>query len=154
MNKKTNAWSGDIGREIAKAKAKALRSAGGGLPLTIWLPMALTNGNDGRGNKWFSSAKVRKEIEVLLRGMGYQREPFESPVDIHITRVLGPRQKLWDADSLLRGNSKELIDAIVAVGFLVDDGPKYVKTVTADQDENDRENGPAIELTFSAADQT
>ena len=154
MNKKTNAWSGDIGREMAKDKAKAERSAGVGLPLTIYLPMALTNGNDGRGNKWFSSAKVRKEIEVLLRGMGFERQPFAVPVKIHITRVLGPRQKLWDADSLLRGNSKELIDAIVAVGFLFDDGPKYVEQVTADQDASDRENGPAIELTFSAADQT
>ena len=150
MNKKTNAWSGDIGREIAKDKAKAERSAGVGLPLTIYLPMALTNGYDGRGNKWFSSAKVRVIVEVLLRGMGFvSRQPFTVPVNIHITRVLGPRQKLWDADSLLRGNSKELIDAIVAVGFLVDDGPKYVRQVTADQDASDRENGPAIELTFT-----
>lgn len=40
------------------------------------LPIELTNGNDGRGSKWFSSAKTRKQIERNLRVLGHKRKPF------------------------------------------------------------------------------
>ena len=33
-----------------------------------------------------------------------------------VNRMLGPNQWKWDADSVLRGSAKELIDALVAVG--------------------------------------
>lgn len=115
------------------------------------LPIELSNGNDGRGGRWFSSAKLRKEIEATLIDLGHQRRPFDFPVEIHITRILGPRQQLWDADSKLRGNAKELIDALVAVGWFLDDGPKYVTDVTASQDKTQRENGPSIIVTVSKA---
>lgn len=115
------------------------------------LPIELTNGNDGRGSKWFSSAKVRKSIEETLRAMGLDRQPFDAPVNVHITRILGKNQRLWDADSILRGNSKELIDALVAVGWFHDDGPKYIKAVTADQDATQRENGPSVIVKVTVA---
>ena len=110
--------------------------------LSQTIDLELTNGNDGRGGRWFSSAKVRKKIEETLRASGLVREPFEFPVRIHLTRVLGRGQRLWDHDSKLRGNSKELIDALVAVGWFRDDGPKYVTDVTASQDKTQRQNGP------------
>ena len=112
--------------------------------ITRTIPIELTNDNNGRGNKWFSSAKVRKEIEATLRVLGLERDPFDHPVRIHITRVLGSGQRFWDEDSKLRGNSKELIDALVAVGWFVDDGPKYVTDVTASQDASQRVNGPCV----------
>ncbi|MEM7784960.1 MAG: hypothetical protein AAF939_03240 [Planctomycetota bacterium] len=115
--------------------------------ISITLPIELTNGNDGRGNRWFSSSKVRKDIEAELRLLGLPRQPFEVPVRIHITRVLGRGQRFWDADSLLRGNSKELIDALVSIGWFVDDGPKYVTRVSASQDASQRDNGPAVTVT-------
>lgn len=104
----------------------------------------LTNGNDGRGNKWFSSAKVRSKIEQQLRAEGHEREPFGHPVRLVITRVLKPRQSKWDADSILRGNSKELIDALVAIGWFVDDGPKWITRVDGEQDDMRRQDGPAV----------
>ena len=117
----------------------------------IELPIELTNGNDGRGTKWFNSAKLRKEMEQTIRLMIIKREPYEYPVNIRITRVLGKNQRLWDADSILRGNAKELIDSIVSVGWLHDDGPKWVVEVTADQDATQRDNGPKTIVRFSAA---
>jgi hypothetical protein len=93
---------------------------------SINLPLELTNGNDGRGNKWFRSSKVRDDIEWMLRAFGQVRKPFDHPVMIRITRVLGKGQRLWDSDSIGRGNSKELIDALVAVGWFVDDCPKHI----------------------------
>lgn len=113
------------------------------ISLVVTLPIELTNGNDGRGGKWFSSAKVRKKIESVLRQMNLERTPFEFPVTIHLTRILGKNQRFWDADSKLRGNSKELIDALVAVGWFHNDGPSYVVEVTASQDASQRANGPA-----------
>ena len=108
------------------------------------LPIELTNGNNGRGNKWYRSSNVRKAIETKLRAMDLVREPFEFPVTISLTRILGPRQGFWDADSILRGNSKELIDALVAVGWFHDDGPKFVTGVSGWQDASQRDNGPAV----------
>lgn len=109
--------------------------------LKIDLP--LTNGNTGRGNQWYASAKERKKFEALLREIttpdpdtffDYLDDlPFEFPVGLRITRVLGRKQRLWDADSIGRGNSKELVDAIVAVGFLHDDSAAYVKHVEYQQ---------------------
>lgn len=94
------------------------------------LPIELNNGNDGRGGRWFSSAKVRKEIEATLRFYGFARQqPFSGRVSLMVTRILGPRQQKWDADSYQRGNLKELIDALVVCGWFVDDGPTYIEEV-------------------------
>jgi len=91
------------------------------------LPIVLTNGNDGRGGRWFSSAKMRKDIEALLRVSGHARsKPFAGKVSLMVTRILGAGQREWDADSYQRGNLKELIDALVVVGWFVDDSTKYI----------------------------
>ena len=120
-------------------------------PLVVELPIELTNGNIGRGGAWYRTAKIRKEIEAILITLGLERSPFTVPVTIHITRVLGSGQRFFDADSLLRGNSKELIDALVAVGWFLDDGPKYVHEVTASQDASQRANGPKIVVIVEAS---
>jgi len=112
--------------------------------LTRAIRIKMTNGNDGRGGRWFSSAKVRKEIEALLRAEGLTRKPFEGLVSVKLTRVLGKNERFWDADSILRGNSKELIDALVAVGWFYDDGPKFISEVTGAQDASRREEGPIV----------
>lgn len=103
------------------------------------LPIELNNGNDGRGGRWFSSAKVRTKIEALLRAEGHtMQQPISSgKVSILITRILGPRQQKWDADSYQRGNLKELIDALVVCGWFVDDGPKFIDEVRFKQLVND-----------------
>ena len=95
------------------------------------LPIELNNGNDGRGGRWFSSAKVRQQIEATLRAEGYTLSMPVSfnKVSLMVTRILGPRQQKWDADSYQRGNLKELIDALVVCGWFVDDGPKYIEEV-------------------------
>ena len=97
-------------------------------------PIELTNGNDGRGSKWFRSSEIRKRIESQLRALGEDREPFEFPVRLKLTRVLGHNQRLWDNDSILRGSAKELIDALVAVGWFHDDGPKFITEVRGAQE--------------------
>jgi len=112
------------------------------------LPIELNNGNDGRGGRWFSSAKVRTKIEALLRAEGHtMQQPISSgKVSILITRILGPRQQKWDADSYQRGNLKELIDALVVCGWFVDDGPKFIEEVRFKQLVKDPRPGKSTTL--------
>jgi len=113
---------------------------------TFNLPFELTNGNDGRGSKWFSSAKLRKQFEASLRTLKLVRQPYGHPVEITVTRILGPKQSLWDSSSIGRGNWKEIEDALVACGWFHDDGPKYIKRTTFEQDATRRIDGPSIEV--------
>ena len=73
-----------------------------------------------------------------------QREPFKFPVRVVLTRILGPKQRLWDADSVLRGSAKQLIDGLVDAGWFVDDGPKYITEMDGRQDKSNRTEGPAV----------
>jgi hypothetical protein len=108
------------------------------------LPFELTNGNDGRGSKWFSSARVRKKIEAQLRQLKLTREPFNSPVEVRVTRIVGANQRLWDSSSIGRGNWKEIEDAMVACGWFHDDSPKHIVETRFFQDDENRDQGPAI----------
>ena len=110
------------------------------------LPFELTNGNDGRGSKWFKSSKIRNEFEKNLRLLGYDRKPFKTAVTVHVTRILGQGQRLWDSSSVGRGNYKELEDALVAIGWFHDDSPKYITETRFFQDPDRREQGSAIEI--------
>lgn len=94
---------------------------------TITLPIELTNGNDGRGSRWFRSANVRKQIENTLRAMGLVSDPFDFPVFVHVTRLIPNGGREWDWSSVGRGNWKEIEDAMVACGWFHDDGPKWMK---------------------------
>ncbi len=108
------------------------------------LPIELTNGNDGRGNRWFSSAKIRKDVEKQLRELRHERDPFEFPVVVHVTRLLGPKQRLWDTSSIGRGNWKEIEDALVVLGWFYDDSPKWITETRFFQNGENRTRGPAI----------
>ena len=116
---------------------------------TIQLPFEMTNGNNGRGSKWFSSAKIRKQFEDDLRKLRLTRSPYLFPVTVHVVRVLGKRQRLWDTSSIGRGNYKEIEDALVACGWFQDDSPKYITMTTFDQDECRKSSGPFIEVTIT-----
>jgi hypothetical protein len=97
------------------------------------LEFKLTNGNDGRGNAFWKSAKFRKDCEQYLRANQLQRKPFEVPVIVHVTRMFSGRERLWDSSSIGRGNWKEIEDALVAVGWFHDDCPTWIQKTVFDQ---------------------
>ena len=105
---------------------------------SIDLPIELTNNNAGRTQHFGRSASQRRKYERIIRKQFGQQKPFECSVDIVVVRVLGKRQRLWDASSILRGNWKEIEDALVACGFLHDDGPQYVGCCLGLQDAETR----------------
>ena len=115
---------------------------------TLTLPIRLTNDNGGRTQHWTKAAGRKKSYAAMVRVLGGRRKPFDSPVALTVTRILGPSERLWDADSIGRGSAKELIDSLVACGWLVDDGPKWVTEVTYRQ-EIDRKSGPAVRVDFN-----
>ena len=117
-----------------------------GLLLSVTIDIELYNGNGGRGFHWRVSAARRKNYEAYLIRKGHRRTPFAFPIRLVITRILGPKQRAWDADSILRGSAKELIDAIVAVGWLHDDCQEWLTGVTGVQDDSQRQNGPAVRV--------
>jgi hypothetical protein len=114
--------------------------------IDVILPIELTNGNDGRGSKWFSSAKVRKQVEAQLRTLEFTRAPFEVPVEVHVIRILGKNQRLWDSSSIGRGNWKEIEDALVVLGWFQDDSPKWITETRFFQDATRREQGPVVRV--------
>lgn len=117
---------------------------------SITLPVKLTNGNDGRGSRWFRSSVRRKKYMRELAD--FKRKPFEHPTRIVITRILGPNERLWDADSIGRGNAKEIIDSLVKLGWWHDDGPKFIATCDYRQDTTQREQGPAVRIDIYMVD--
>ena len=112
--------------------------------LKILLPIELTNGNDGRGYAWQRSASRRKKLERILAPL--RRKPFEEPVVVRVTRILGKGQRLWDSSSVGRGNYKEIEDTLVALGWFHDDGPKWIKQTIFAQDDTRRGEGPGVEI--------
>jgi hypothetical protein len=114
--------------------------------MKIILPIKLTNGNTGRGTAWYMSASFRKKVEKKLRGLGLARSPFQMPVKVTVTRILGKGERMWDSSSVLRGNWKEIEDALVAIGWFVDDSTEYIHTTDGRQDDTRRDKGPAVEL--------
>jgi hypothetical protein len=55
-------------------------------------------------------------------------------VALNIVRLYSGRQRAWDADSILRGNSKQLIDAMVSAGWFLDD---YISQVVGSQEKGE-----------------
>src|SRR5690606_15849892 len=115
-----------------------------GREVTLILPIELTNGNEGRSKHFGLAAKRRREYEGIIRLLRPNPRPIPTPAKLTITRVLGRGQRLYDADSLGRGNAKELIDAIVAAGLLPDDGPRFVVSCEYRQDATRRMEGPSV----------
>jgi len=111
---------------------------------TATLPVNLTNNNNGQSRHFGKSASDRKELEKILRGLGLVRKPFDVPVVVYVTRVLGKGQRCWDSSSGLRGTYKQLEDSAVACGWFQDDSYKYIKETRFFQDDTQRSNGPAV----------
>lgn len=114
--------------------------------MRVMLPVVLTNGNEGRSKSWYRPARQRQEFERLLQLQGLGRSPLDYPVQVTVCRVLGHGERLWDSSSVLRGNYKELEDALVACGWFHDDGPRWIRATWGIQDGTRRDQGPAVEL--------
>lgn len=140
------------------------------LLFTITIDKELKNGNTGRTKHFSQAIKEKKQwvqalsvadvetetgivlplpafIEDILNG-----QPIAQKVGIAVRRVLGKRQRQWDADSILRGNFKECLDSVVGTGLLSDDNTKHVAWCVGLQDDTRKSEGPFVELDFYGAE--
>ena len=131
--------------------------------LCIDIPISFNNGNRGQSKHWGSHQDARKKAASALRsatfmaktedGAWHEVMPSEchidQRVDVWATRVLGPGDRSWDPDSILRGvGAKALIDAIVDAQVLSGDSSKHVRYCLGDQCSNMRNIGPKWILEF------
>lgn len=127
------------------------------LQYTIILDRELKNANNGQSKHWSNSHKERKAWTTAVNGCwirdasGCEHHPDDwfdcepdpdQKIGLIVTRFLGKRQRLWDPDSVLRGNAKQCIDALIAAGVAVDDSPAFVEWVIGVQDDSNKEAGP------------
>lgn len=127
--------------------------------MTFTVRKELKNGNNGQTKHFSASHKEKKEwlnalplcdvtvngIEMsfdMLREEVLDNRPIASKVGIVVERFLGKRQRLWDSDSVLRGNCKQAIDSFVTREILSDDSMKHVGWTLGVQNDTDKENGP------------
>ncbi len=118
----------------------------------IVIDKELRNGNNGQTKHWTGSHKERQQwtraiasaYAISINGTEFPLDAFltcSSPDEkqgLVITRWLSKGQRLWDADSVLRGNAKQLIDALIEAGVARDDSPKYIEWVHGLQCERNR----------------
>jgi hypothetical protein len=116
----------------------------GPLLLDIVLPIELKNRNDGQGYSHWRTVKEKQQIDDVMSL--FRRKPFDVPVFLVITRLIGTKQQPFDTDSLLRGNWKQIQDSMVQAGWFYDDNPTCIRGVYGRQDATDRSKGPAIRV--------
>lgn len=136
--------------------------------IKIVVKAEVSNRNDGQGRHWSASSKARTRLFDACRDAEFYRWNFDADdwelsdlksckipsrqkVDILATRVLGPKRRMWDPDSILRGEFKQLLDSLVQLRVIEDDSSKYVGYVVGDQDPSRRHDGDSFELTFYEA---
>lgn len=112
--------------------------------ITIRLDAVLTNNNAGQTRHWTAAYDAKLEFESVLIPHRLRSGPPDHQQRITITRILGKGERLWDADSVLRGNAKQLIDALADAGYFHNDGPKWITEAIGRQDATQKERGPAI----------
>ena len=130
----------------------------------IELPMKLKNNNQGQGRHWSGSHKERAEAsQAVAEARVWTPATEESrtwqslsewtrerhlgvneKLGLVVWRILGKRERLWDADSVLRGNYKQIQDALIEAGLAEDDSPKYIEWVLGRQDDSIREQGSKV----------
>ena len=111
---------------------------------TVRVNHKLKNNNNGQSKHWSASHSERKkwmkaldtaEVETFNGDVfGFHEfgthvlsgEPLKQKVGIEVHRVLGPRERHYDPDSVLRGNAKQLIDSLVESNYLLDDNIKCI----------------------------
>jgi hypothetical protein len=83
-----------------------------------WRPVSL---NAVRGRHWSAERRAKRETADLLAGYArfFLVPAAAGPRRVSVLVTLGPRERANDRDNL----DKILLDALVQVGLLLDDGP-------------------------------
>ncbi len=140
------------------------------LLFTVKIYHKLKNNNNGQTKHWSSSHSERKkwmkaldnaEVETANGDVfGFHEfathvlsgEPVAQKVGIEVHRVLGPRERHWDADSVLRGSAKQLVDSLVESNYLTDDNIKHILWALGTQSSGRSEESHVLVRFFGASE--
>ena len=113
-------------------------------PLTLELPIQLLSKNARDKLHYRARHKLRREYGAVIELIYPRREePPRVKQRVTVTRVLGPRERLFDGQNVGAGSAVELIDALTAAGFWVDDAPRWLETAFK-QGDRPGVKGPAV----------
>ena len=110
------------------------------------IPIELQNRNKGQGRHWGGTNTDKRNAVKTLATLPNPFDGIDLPVSLVVTRILGRGQRLWDVDSVLRGNWKQIQDAMVTVGWIAGDDTRYIKHVYGTQSSGYRDSGPCVHV--------
>lgn len=119
--------------------------------LTVAVDIDLLSENKTLREHWSKRKKRKRDYGWLLSQQFNKTKPFDHPVKITVTRILGKGQRPFDADNFIGGSWKQVQDAMVDIGWLHDDTTKYVKSVVPVQDASNRQLGPSLIIDIERA---
>ena len=127
----------------ARTTARAT-AVGASAPLTLELPIQLLSKNARDKLHYRARHKLRRDYQAIIE-LTYPRrgEPPRVKQRVTVTRVLGPQERLFDGQNVGAGSAVELIDALTAAGFWVDDAPRWLETAF-EQGDHPGVKGPAV----------
>ena len=119
--------------------------------IELLMPIRLTNANNGQTKRYQPSARFRNDCGDWCKVWFPGKKPFDHPVRLLVTRILGKGQQLWDEDSIGRGNAKQIIDSLVACNIFHDDRSRWIAGVDYRQDANQRLDYPRVSIRITPA---
>ncbi len=113
-------------------------------PLTLILPIQLLSKNARDKLHYRARHKLRQDYQDIIRTKYPRRgEPPRVKQRAIVTRILGSREREFDQQNIGAGSAVELIDALTAAGYWVDDAPRWLETEFR-QDSSPTIKGPAV----------
>lgn len=113
-------------------------------PLTLILPIQLLSKNARDKLHYRARHKLRQDYQNIIRTKYPRRgEPPQVKQHATVTRIMGQRERLFDQQNIGAGSAVELIDALTAAGYWVDDAPRWLETAFR-QDNSPTVTGPAV----------
>jgi hypothetical protein len=113
-------------------------------PLTLVLPIQLLSKNTRDKLHYQARGKLRKDYQEIIELKYPRREPApEVRQRATVTRVKGPRERDFDEQNIGAGSAIELVDALTAAGYWIDDSPKWLETMFV-QSSSEKVKGPAV----------
>lgn len=111
----------------------------------VTLPIDLVSANRLLRMHWREQRKLRQDYRNLVYASGASRRVApEGRQRVSVTRILGPKQQLMDADNVTTA-CKSLVDALRDQRLIRDDTPAAIE-LHVDQDDGQRANGPAVRV--------
>jgi hypothetical protein len=112
-------------------------------PLTLLLPIQLLSKNVRDRLHWRKQRKLKADYLDIIRAKYPQPVTPQVKQRATVTRIKGPRERDFDEQNIGAGSAIELIDALTAAGYWVDDSPAWLETRFA-QCSHKTVKGPAV----------